>query len=87
MSKNNYCTKEKIEYIYKRVKKMGMSIREAIKKMGCEEISCDHLDPKGAYSFCKAIFTDKFCKEVDKRRKQEIEAFYSLAEKYGFIRV
>lgn len=60
---------------------MGMSIREAIEKMRCKERDCPHLDPKGCYSFCKVIFTDKFCKTVEKKDKED---FYNLAKKYGF---
>ena len=62
-----------------------MSIREAIKKMGCEDRNCPHLDPKGVYSFCQALYTDEFCKNVEKRQKEDREKFYSLARKYGFL--
>ena len=63
---------------------MSMSKREAIEKMGCEKKGCSHLNPDGVYSFCDALFTDEFCSKRDKKDREE---FYSLAEKYGFIRV
>ncbi len=58
-----------------------MSIKEAIKKMGCEQRSCSFLDKKGIYTFCKALMTDNFCKTRDRIDRKE---FYELAEKYGF---
>lgn len=43
-----------------------MSIKEAIEKMGCKEKKCEHLDEKGAYTFCKALFTDEMCVKKEK---------------------
>ena len=40
-----------------------MSVKDAIKKMKCEEKECEHLDPNGPYTFCKALFTDDFCQK------------------------
>ena len=49
--------------------KVGMSKREAIKKMGCEEKQCKHLDPKGPYTFCRALFTEDMCNRKSKENK------------------
>jgi len=40
---------------------MVMSRKEAIEKMGCKKKECKHLDEKGTYTFCKALFTEEFC--------------------------
>ena len=67
---------------------MGMSVKEAVKKMGCEERECPYLDPIGIKSFCTVLLTDEFCKTKNKEiRKKEIEEFYSLSKKYGFLRM
>ena len=64
---------------------MGMSIKEAVNKMGCESKECPYLDISEVKSFCTVLRTDNFCGSVQKKvRKQEIEDFYVLAEKYGF---
>jgi len=46
-----------------------MSKREAIEKMGCIDKKCEHFAPKGAYTFCKVIFTDEMCVRKDKKDK------------------
>ena len=40
---------------------MALSVKEAIKKMGCKKKECKHLDENGVYTFCKALFTEEFC--------------------------
>jgi len=57
-----------------------MSKKEAIKKLGCKEKECNHLDENGVYTFCRALRTKNSCFE----RAKEIREFYTLAKKYGF---
>lgn len=49
----------------------SMSKKEAIEKMGCIKKKCSFLDIEGPYSFCKALRTENFCK--NKERKNEID--------------
>lgn len=44
-----------------------MSIKEAIKKMKCEERACPYLDAKGIKTFCTVLRTDKFCGKAQKK--------------------
>jgi len=45
------------------------SKREAIEKMECKKRECKYLDENGIYTFCKAIFSEEFCKRRDKRER------------------
>jgi len=44
---------------------MSMSKKEAIEKLGCKEKECEHLDENGAWTFCKALFTEDMCLKQD----------------------
>ena len=40
---------------------MSLSKQEAIEKLECKNKECEHLDEKGVYTFCRALFTEDMC--------------------------
>ncbi len=40
-------------------------LEKTIKKMGCREKECEYFNEGGAWTFCKALFSEKSCTYKD----------------------